>query len=116
MFPHGKMLRLRVLTVCTVEGAAIARYREYEIIMIGHLSIDCDHPHAVAALTPESGLLPKSLNDHALVDQWCHLVESELFDNTVRTWLLCQGKFGPYSEEVRQSFSNIRLPSHYYTL
>jgi hypothetical protein len=61
--------------------------------------------NSVAALAPESGLLPKSLDDHALVDQWCHLVESELFDNTVRTWLLCQGKFGPYSEEVRQSLS-----------
>ena len=75
-----------------------------------HLSINYSHPHSVTALAPESGLLPKSLGDHALVNRWCHLVESELFDITVRTWLLCQGKFGSYSEEVAQY---IRLTSHY---
>ena len=31
--------------------------------------------------------------------------ESELFNNTVFTWLLCQGKFSPYSKEVRPLLS-----------
>ncbi|KIM73376.1 hypothetical protein PILCRDRAFT_81186, partial [Piloderma croceum F 1598] len=86
MFPHGKMPAFKSTSgFALVEGAAIARY--------------------LAARAPESGLLPMSLEDQALVDQWVHLVESELFDNTVFTWLLCQGKFGPYSKELHEIFT-----------
>jgi len=86
MFPHGKMPAFKSTSGFTlVEGAAIARY--------------------LAARAPESGLLPKSLEDQALVDQWVHLVESELFNNTVFTWLLCQGRFGPYSKELHEIFT-----------
>ena len=36
MFPHGKMPAFKSTSgFALVEGAAIARYREYEIIMIG---------------------------------------------------------------------------------
>jgi len=84
MFPHGKIPAFRSNSgVSIVEGAAIARY--------------------FAALAPESGLLPKSLEDQALVDQWCHLIETEVFDNTLLTWFICQGKFGPYSKEIHDT-------------
>lgn len=53
------------------------------------------------ALAPESGLLPKSLEDQALVDQWCHLVETKITDNTLLTFLCCCDMFGPYSKEVQ---------------
>jgi glutathione S-transferase len=81
IFPHGRIPAFKSSSgFALTEGAAIARY--------------------FAAIAPESGLLPKSVEDQALVDQWCHLVETEIMDNTVLTWAWCHGKFGPYNKET----------------
>ena len=59
---------------------------------------------AVAGLAPNSGLLGGSPEETALVDQWVHLAESEVyaFTNFVRG--LCLGRFA-YSKPVRRSSS-----------
>ncbi|EAU87957.1 elongation factor 1-gamma [Coprinopsis cinerea okayama7 len=67
-FPHGKIPAWEGAEGFKLfEGAAIARY--------------------VASLAPNSGLLGNSTEDAALVDQWVHLVESEVdvYTDFVRT-------------------------------
>ncbi|KIM73365.1 hypothetical protein PILCRDRAFT_15272 [Piloderma croceum F 1598] len=89
MFPHGMMPAFKSTGgFSLVEGAAIARYRGYGGIMIGHIcQIDYDYIPAFS-LCPRTGI-------------W---TPSKFFDNTLLTWLLCQGKFGPYSKELHEIF------------
>lgn len=58
----------------------------------------------VASLAPNSGLLGGSLEDAALVDQWIHLVESEVDNYTNFIHSICQGRL-PYNKAVRHSSS-----------
>jgi elongation factor 1-gamma len=46
-------------------------------------------------------LLGKDLQDSALVDQWVHLVESEVSDKTILIMRLLKGSLTPYSKPVR---------------
>ncbi|CAA7262226.1 unnamed protein product [Cyclocybe aegerita] len=77
-FPHGKIPAWEGADGFKLfEGAAIARY--------------------VASLAPNSGLLGSSTEDAALVDQWAHLAETEVFSNTNQVRGLCLGLF-PYNK------------------
>lgn len=64
----------------------------------------------VAGLAPNSGLLGHSLEDAALVDQWIHLVETEvaLPNNIIRFMLI--GKMTPYNKPVFLNFSACYVP------
>ena len=57
---------------------------------------------AVAGLAPNSGLLGGTPEEAALIDQWVHLAESEVyaFTNFIRG--ICLGRFA-YSKPVRHS-------------
>jgi len=77
-FPHGKIPAFEGADGFKLfEGAAIIRY--------------------VASLAPNSGLLGNSTEEAALVDQWVHLVETEIDAVTDLVRALCTGLI-PYSK------------------
>ncbi|KAF8890750.1 elongation factor 1-gamma [Infundibulicybe gibba] len=79
-FPHGKIPAWEGADGFKLfEATAIARY--------------------IAGLAPNSGLLGGDAHDTALVDQWVHLVESEVDMNTDIANLLVRGVI-PYSKPV----------------
>ena len=60
---------------------------------------------AVAGLAPNSGLLGGTPEEAALVDQWVHLAESEVYALTNIIRGMCMGRFA-YSKQVRHSSSS----------
>jgi hypothetical protein len=114
-FPHGKIPAFEGKDgFCLVEGSVIARYCE----SFSPLSYSSCFNHLlclVAALAPNSGLLGNNIRDTALIDQWVHLAESEVGDNTIRIFHLLKGHIAPYSKPVSHiylftSYSPITLP------
>ena len=83
------------------------RRRFFSSIFFFSLSGGSADPYktAVAGLAPNSGLLGGTPEETALVDQWVHLAESEVyaFTNFVRG--ICLGRFA-YSKPVHHSSSS----------
>ncbi|KAJ6578696.1 elongation factor 1-gamma [Mycena vulgaris] len=89
-FPHGKIPSWEGKDgFLLFEGAAIARY--------------------IATLTPNSGLLGKTAKETALVDQWVHVVETEVDVHTGNIWGLISGNLSPYSKPSRTFFVGERI-------
>ncbi|KAJ7692084.1 glutathione S-transferase C-terminal-like protein [Mycena rosella] len=83
-FPHGKIPAWEGADGFTLfESAPIARY--------------------VAGLAPSAGLLGKSAQEAALVDQWVHLIE-EVNENTENIDQILDGMLVPYSKSIHASF------------
>ncbi|KAG6840011.1 hypothetical protein C0991_009643, partial [Blastosporella zonata] len=78
-FPHGKIPAFEQPDGFKLfESTAIARY--------------------VAALAPNAGLLGKDLKESALIDQWIHLTETEVDENTSLVTQLIHGAITPYNK------------------
>ncbi|KAJ7819245.1 elongation factor 1-gamma [Mycena leptocephala] len=84
-FPHGKIPSWEGKDgFILFEGAAIARY--------------------IASLAPNSGLLGKTKEDAALIDQWIHLMEAEAEFNATQINFLVRGMMSPYSKPIHTTF------------
>ncbi|KAJ7613719.1 hypothetical protein DFH06DRAFT_1344480 [Mycena polygramma] len=84
-FPHGKIPAWEGKDGFVLfEGVAIAQY--------------------FASLAPKSGLLGKTTEEAALVNQWVHLVESEVDFNTTQINYLVRGLLTPYSKPIHNTF------------
>ncbi|KAJ6554382.1 elongation factor 1-gamma [Mycena capillaripes] len=84
-FPHGKIPAWEGKDGFVLfEGVAIARY--------------------FATLAPNSGLLGKTKEEAALVDQWVHLAEAEVDFNTTQINYLVRGLLTPYSKPIHTTF------------
>lgn len=91
---------------------AIARYSEFcpslnisvvfIVVMCQFLIRTDSFLSIVARLAPNSGLLGHSQEDAALVDQWIHLVETEVAIATDNIRFLLDGRISPYSKSVIQ--------------
>jgi len=78
-FPHGKIPAFEGKDGFHLfEGIVITRY--------------------IAGLNPNTGLFGKDQKDAALIDQWVHLVDSEIADNVSLIYRLTTGKIIPYSK------------------
>ena len=58
------------------------------------------YPSPVAALAPNSGLLPADAKETALVDQWVHYAESEVENKQQFISGLVKGRITPYNKPV----------------
>ncbi|KAK7055595.1 elongation factor 1-gamma [Favolaschia claudopus] len=84
-FPHGKVPAWDGKDGFKLfEGLAIARY--------------------LASLSPDSGLLGKSKEDAALIEQWIHLAELEADVNTTNIAYLINGQLGAYNKPAHNVF------------
>ncbi|TFK96887.1 elongation factor 1-gamma [Pterulicium gracile] len=84
-FPAGKIPAFESKDGFTLfEGAAIARH--------------------VAGLAPNSGLLGADAKEAALVDQWAHYAESEVFGPAIQYYLVVKGIIQPYSKPLQTFF------------
>jgi len=84
-FPHGKIPAFEGADGFKLfEGLSIARY--------------------LASLSPNSGLLGKSQQDAALVDQWLHLSESEVETNSSLIFQLLNKMISPYNKSTHDTF------------
>ncbi|KAJ7459453.1 elongation factor 1-gamma [Mycena galericulata] len=94
-FPHGKIPAWEGKDgFLLFESTAIARY--------------------IATLAPNSGLLGKSTEEAALIDQWVHVVDSEVHVNTKAISGLVSGKgLGPYSKPIHNTFLERQLRGLY---
>ncbi|CAK5269474.1 unnamed protein product [Mycena citricolor] len=93
-FPHGKIPAWEGKDGFHLfESAAIARY--------------------IATLAPNSGLLGKSSEDAALIDQWVHLAESEVDAYTNLIKGLVAGRLTPYSKPIHNTFLERQLRGLY---
>ncbi|GLB44432.1 putative elongation factor 1-gamma [Lyophyllum shimeji] len=86
-FPHGKIPAL--------EEPGPDGFKVFESVPIARY---------VSALAPDSGLLGKTLEESALVDQWIHLTESEVDANTAVIGILLRGPGIPYSKPLHLAF------------
>ena len=59
---------------------------------------------AVATRAPDSGLLGASPQEAALIDQWLHLVDSEVYIPTKYIRIFCYGMWPGYTKPVRSRF------------
>ncbi|KAH7927579.1 eEF1-gamma domain-containing protein [Leucogyrophana mollusca] len=90
-FPHGKIPAFEGENGFTLtEGLVIARY--------------------VAGLAPNSGLLGNSAEDTALVDQWVHFAETEIFSMFVMIFQLLNGHLA-YNKAIHTTFIERQLRS-----
>ncbi|KAJ7057088.1 elongation factor 1-gamma [Mycena amicta] len=93
-FPHGKIPAWEGKDgFILFESVPIARY--------------------LAGLAQGSGLLGKTAEDAALVDQWIHLVESEVDFYTAQINNLIRGSVGPYSKPIHNTFLERQLRGLY---
>ncbi|KAJ7726834.1 elongation factor 1-gamma [Mycena maculata] len=93
-FPHGKIPAWEGKDgFLLFESAAIARY--------------------IATLAPNSGLLGKSTEEAALIDQWVHVIESEVDVNTGIIRGLVAGQLSPYSKPLHNTFLERQLRGLY---
>ncbi|KAJ7092403.1 elongation factor 1-gamma [Mycena belliarum] len=93
-FPHGKIPAWEGKDgFYLFESGAIARY--------------------LATIAPKAGLLGKTKEDAALVDQWVHVVETEVDVNTVLIHHLVLGKLSPYSKPLHNTFLERQLRGLY---
>ncbi|KAJ7108078.1 elongation factor 1-gamma [Mycena crocata] len=93
-FPHGKIPAWEGKDgFLLFESAAIARY--------------------IANLAPKSGLLGKTPEEAALVDQWIHVVETEVEVNTGLIRGLVQGTLSPYAKPMHNTLLERQLRGLY---
>ena len=103
-FPHGKIPAFEGKDgFYLFEGIVITRYSECSSSLAQLLVLIVVIPK-VAGLNPNTGLLGKDLKDSVLIDQWVHLVDSEIADNTSLIYRLTSGKIVPYSKSVSLFF------------
>ncbi|KAJ7206665.1 elongation factor 1-gamma [Mycena pura] len=57
-----------------------------------------------ATLAPNSGLLGHTAEDAALIDQWIHLIDSEVNNYTTQLNLLARGTLSPFSKTIHNTF------------
>jgi elongation factor 1-gamma len=57
----------------------------------------------VATIAPKGGLLGKTKEEAALIDQWMHVMETEVDVHTTSINGLVLGRLSPYSKPVRTS-------------
>ncbi|KAF7327190.1 Elongation factor 1-gamma [Mycena kentingensis (nom. inval.)] len=89
-FPHGKIPAWEGKDGFKLfESGAIARY--------------------LAGLAQGKGLLGKTAEEAALVDQWIHLVESEVDFNTSQINYLVRGILAPYTKPIHNTFLERQL-------
>ncbi|KAF8233997.1 elongation factor 1-gamma [Tricholoma matsutake] len=89
-FPHGKIPAFEGSDgFKVVEGVAIARY--------------------IAHLAPNSGLFGADAKDAALVDQWIHLVDTEVNTYTSLIFQLIRGYITPYNKPIHTTFAERQL-------
>ncbi|KAJ7493540.1 elongation factor 1-gamma [Mycena latifolia] len=93
-FPHGKIPAWEGKDGFKLfESAAIARY--------------------IASLAPKSGLLGKTAEDAALIDQWVHLMETEVDVYTGNINGLVSGSLSPYTKPIHNTFLERQLRGLY---
>ncbi|KAJ6626018.1 elongation factor 1-gamma [Mycena sp. CBHHK59/15] len=93
-FPHGKIPAWEGKDgFLLYESVAIARY--------------------IAGLASNSGLLGKTTEEAALVDQWIHVMEAEVEANTFMINYLLHGLLAPYSKPIHNTLHERQLRGLY---